>query len=186
MDFFKKNIKLNKYPISIHSEKSDDHDSYPGTEKEVIQIFSPTAGKIIPLEQVEDEVFSKGIMGKGIGILPMIPMIYSPISGVIKYIAQTNHALIISANSGLEILIHVGLDTVELKGKFFQMYIHKDDHVNVGDPLLKFNLKAIEKSGYSIVVPVIITNSTDYSRIELVNSDSVNISESLIKVFKRR
>jgi len=184
MRLIKKDSEFQKYPTSIHSEKSDDYKVSCGTEKGIYQVYSPTAGKIIPLEQVDDEVFSKDIMGKGIGIQPRIPVIYSPVKGVIKYIAQTNHALIIASNFGVEILIHIGLDTVELKGKFFQMNVHKDDRVNVGDILLNFNLKAIKKAGYDIVTPVIITNSNNYSRIESVNVESVNVSDSLMKVFK--
>lgn len=148
------------------------------------EIFSPTAGKIIPLQQVSDEVFKNDIVGKGIGILPELPAIYSPVNGIVKYIPKTKHAVLILSEDGAQVLIHIGLETVNLKGQFFNSFVQTNDKVKVGEMLLRFDLKAIEGLGYSTVIPVVITNSSEYSRVEATSKERISVSDCLINVFK--
>ncbi len=147
-------------------------------------IYSPTSGKIIPLQQVNDEVFKNEIVGKGIAILPDVPAIYSPVNGIVKYLPKTNHAILIQSEDGIQVLVHIGLDTVNLKGQFFNPFVHKNDKVKKGELLIKFDLNAITSKGYSIVIPVVITNSNEYSRIELTQKEIICISDCLISLFK--
>ena len=147
-------------------------------------VYSPTAGKIIPLNQVDDDVFKDEIVGKGIGVQPELPVVYSPVNGIVKYIPKTKHAVLVLSDDGVEVLIHIGIDTVNLKGQFFESIVQVNDKVQVGDELVKFDLKEIEKLGYSTVIPVVITNTGDYSRVEVTSKESIGVSEILIKVIK--
>lgn len=167
-----------------HNENQDKSETSSDSSRMVYKVYSPTAGQVVPLQQVNDEIFMKGMLGKGIGILPEIPIIYSPVSGTVKYIPETKHALMISADDGVDVLIHVGIDTVNLKGQFFKMITHINDHIAVGDLLLHFDIKEISDLGYNLVIPVVITNSNDYSRVEPTNAERVNATECLIDVFK--
>lgn len=147
-------------------------------------VFSPTSGKVIPLSQVNDEVFKKEIVGKGVGIYPKISSIFSPVNGIVKYIPKSKHAIIISSDDGLDVLIHIGLDTVELNGEFFKFMVDKEQKVNVGDLLLKFDKQAIQERGYDITIPVIITNSNDFSEVIPSTKANISVEDRLIEVLK--
>jgi len=147
-------------------------------------VFSPTNGRVVPLNQVEDEVFRKEMVGKGIGIFPEIPLIFSPVNGIIKYIPETKHAIIVVSDDGIEVLVHIGIDTVELKGQFFDLMVEVNSKVKVGDPLLRFDKKAISARGFNLVIPVIITNANDFSQVVPIDKERVVVEERLIEVFK--
>jgi PTS system glucose-specific IIA component len=123
-----------------------------------ISILAPMTGDIIEITQVEDEVFSERMVGDGVAIEPREGIVVSPVQGRIVQIFPTKHALGIETEDGLEILIHIGLDTVELKGEGFKSYVKVGDEVKVGDKLLEVDLDFIRKSGRSTVSPIIITN----------------------------
>lgn len=123
-----------------------------------ISILAPMTGDIIEITQVEDEVFSEKMVGDGVAIEPREGIVVSPVQGRIVQIFPTKHALGIETEDGLEILIHIGLDTVELKGEGFKSYVKVGDEVKVGDKLLEVDLDFIRKSGRSTVSPIIITN----------------------------
>lgn len=123
-----------------------------------ISILAPMTGDIIEITQVEDEVFSEKMVGDGVAIEPREGIVVSPVQGRIVQIFPTKHALGIETVEGLEILIHIGLDTVELKGEGFKSYVKVGDEVKVGDKLLEVDLDFIRKSGRSTVSPIIITN----------------------------
>jgi PTS system beta-glucosides-specific IIC component len=185
MNFFSRRIsERQKEQISIQQNDPPRADGVIKSDNSSLKIFSPTAGKIIPLNQVDDEVFKKDIVGKGIGIIPEIPAIYSPVDGVLKYIPTTNHAVIVASDDGLHVLVHVGLDTVNLKGQFFKMIAQKEERVKVGDLLLEFDMQALQKMGYNTVVPVVVTNTNDFSRIEVTHKEKIEVSDCLISVFK--
>lgn len=123
-----------------------------------ISILAPMTGDIIEITQVEDEVFSEKMVGDGVAIEPREGIVVSPVQGRIVQIFPTKHALGIETEDGLEILIHIGLDTVELKGEGFKSYVKVGDEVKLGDKLLEVDLDFIRKSGRSTVSPIIITN----------------------------
>ncbi|GEM_PF-183083 len=173
--------RIEQIPVQYRQLEKLEIPDGPGLKAQ--KIYSPTAGKIIPLQQVSDEVFKNDIVGKGIGILPDLSAIYSPVNGVVKYIPKTKHAVLILSNDGMHVLIHIGLDTVNLKGQFFKSIIKVNDKVKVGEVLIQFNLKAIEDLGFSTVIPVVVTNSDEYSRIEVTNKEIIGISDCLMNVF---
>ena len=125
-------------------------------------IKSPISGKVIELEKVDDPVFSSGAMGKGIAIEPMDNKVYAPFNGTIEFIAETKHAIGLLSEDGVEVLIHVGMDTVKMQGRGFNVKTSVNSKIKAGDLLLEFDRNAIEKEGYSLITPVVITNADNY------------------------
>jgi sugar PTS system EIIA component len=149
-----------------------------------IEIKAPVTGKIIPIEEVDDKVFSEKMLGDGFAIIPEEDIIKSPCNGKIVQIFPTNHAIGLLADNGLEILIHIGMDTVELNGKGFERIIQSGDKVRVGDELIKFDRQFIKEKGKSIVTPVVITNMEKVDSIEIntnVEKDGIIIKVSAKK-----
>lgn len=143
------------------------------------KIMSPLTGRVIPLEQVEDPVFSQGSMGGGVAIEPTSDLVSSPIDGKVVMVFPTKHAIGLKSDDGLEVLIHVGMDTVQLKGEGFETKVAKGDRVSVGTPLLRFDPHVITEAGYSLVTPVIVTNTTDYAEILPYPQDRVERGQEL-------
>lgn len=135
------------------------------TSDEQYSIFSPLDGELVPISEVSDPAFSSQAMGKSIAIKPSEGKLYSPVNGILKTIFDTKHALGLVAEDGTELLIHVGIDTVELKGKYFKTHATEGDAVKKGDLLLEFDYEEIEKNGYDPVTLMIITNSNQYTEI---------------------
>lgn len=128
-------------------------------------ILSPIEGKTISLKQVNDPTFSEEIMGKGIAIRPAAGRAVAPLDGVVTAIFETKHAIGITGDNGVELLIHIGLDTVKLEGKYFTAHIKAGEKVKAGDLLVEFDIDAIEKAGYETITPVLVTNTCDYSDV---------------------
>jgi len=126
------------------------------------EIMVPVAGRVVALEQVNDKVFSSGVVGDGIAIQPINGQVYSPVNGVITATFNSGHALHILSDNGAEILIHIGLDTVQLNGEHYVMHVQENQTVNRGDLLIEFDLEAIEKAGFDTITPVIVANSDHY------------------------
>ncbi|MFQ6365528.1 beta-glucoside-specific PTS transporter subunit IIABC [Lactococcus lactis] len=155
-------------------------------EKTVLKdsvISTPISGEIISLHDVNDEAFASEALGKGFGINPDEGKVFSPFDGKIVALFPTKHAIGLLSDSGAEILIHVGLNTVELNGKFLKSYVSKNQHVKKGQLLLKFDISQIQKAGYSTQVPVILTNTFQYSSINntkfgfAANGDNVLVAK---------
>lgn len=125
------------------------------------KIYAPVNGDIIPLEQVPDPVFKEKMMGEGIAVIPSDGYIHSPVKGMVTLIAETKHAIGIKTNDGIELLIHVGLETVSLKGKGFNVIVKVGDRVSVGQLLMEMDLEYVKNHAKSTVTPIVITNSFD-------------------------
>ena len=119
-------------------------------------------------------------MGKGMAIIPSEGKVYAPVNGRIASIFESKHAIGIVSEDGTEILIHVGLDTVQLGGKFFKEHVNVDDRIKVGDLLLEFDCKEIEKCGYDIVTPVIITNLNEEQEVVATKEGNVDVGEVVL------
>ncbi|MFT8748204.1 beta-glucoside-specific PTS transporter subunit IIABC [Liquorilactobacillus nagelii] len=126
------------------------------------EVMSPIEGTVIPLKSVHDEVFSSEAMGKGIAVVPTNGNLKAPVSGTISAVYPTGHAIGLISDQGAEILLHIGIDTVKLNGKHFETLVKKEQHVNVGDTLISFDLEQISADGYDPTVMMVITNSKDY------------------------
>ncbi len=148
------------------------------------EVYAPLEGEVVALSEVKDEVFSKEIMGKGIAIKPSKGEVVAPFDGTISAIFPTNHAIGLTNKNGVEVLVHIGLDTVELNGKHYKAFVKNNDEVKKGDKLVEFDIQEIEKAGYDVITPIIITNSSAY--IDVIETDKKQVKQldSLLKVFK--
>ena len=145
-------------------------------------LVSPLKGEIISLSEVQDAAFASGALGKGIAIKPAEGKVIAPADGIVTTFFPTGHALGITTDKGAEILIHVGIDTVQLEGKFFTPKVSQGAKVKKGDILLELDIKEIEKAGYSTITPVIITNTADYLDVVEIDKKQVNYKENLLTV----
>ena len=127
-------------------------------------VFSPLTGELKSLKDVNDPTFSEEILGKGIAILPKEGIVYAPFDGVVSALFDTKHAIGLTDDQGMELLIHVGLETVNLGGTHFEVHISQGDLVKKGDPLITFDLQEIQKT-HDVITPVLITNADDFSEI---------------------
>ncbi len=151
-------------------------------ENKTIKLYSYLSGKLLTLENVDDEVFSTGILGYGIAIEPFEGFIKSPCDGEISNTVDSKHAIGIKSNDGLEVLIHVGLDTVELKGKFFEYLVGEGDSVKTGDTLIRFDIENIKKSGYKLTTPMVISNINDSNKIKIIAPEDIRSGEELMEI----
>lgn len=142
--------------FEVEAEETPVKRSVEGTMR--VDIASPMDGEVLPLKEVEDQVFSSELLGKGVAIRPNGEKVYSPCDATVESIFDTKHAIGLKMENGLEVMIHVGLDTVQLEGKPFELKTKVGTKVKQGDLLLEFDAKAIKDAGYSTVTPVIITN----------------------------
>lgn len=146
-------------------------------------VFSPLSGKIVSLKDVNDATFSDKLLGEGIAIIPKDGKIYAPFDGTVTSIFPTKHAIGLTSNEGVELLIHIGLDTVELKGEGFTSHITQGEQVNKGQLLIEADLKTISTKGYEIITPIIVTNTQEFLDVLLLPiSDEIGSSEDLLLV----
>lgn len=143
---------------------------------------APLKGEVRDLNEVEDEAFSSGVLGKGGAILPSDGKVVSPVDGTIVTFFPTSHAIGIQSDSGVEILIHVGMDTVKLNGRYFNPKAKEGDHIKKGQLLLEFDIDNIKKEGYSTLTPIIISNTDDYSDIIKTSEKEIDYQEDFLTV----
>lgn len=127
-------------------------------------ILAPVKGKAIPLSEVPDVLFASESMGKGVGIIPREGKVWAPFTGKVTAVFPTHHAIALTSTNGVEIVIHVGLDTVQLEGEHFELYVQEDESVLAGDLLMEFDRRAIMREGYDLITPVIVAN---YGKFEV-------------------
>lgn len=152
-----------------------------GVRKEVVT--SPVQGNMMPLETAKDQAFAQGALGKGVVIHPTVGEVVAPFDGTVMTMFPTKHAIGLISDNGLELLIHIGLDTVQLDGKYFEAHVEQGAKVKRGDKLVSFDIKAIEEAGFSVETPVIVTNSADYlDIIETDHKEGISSSDELLTV----
>lgn len=145
-------------------------------------IVAPIEGNAISLEEVGDGVFSEGMLGKGVAIEPAVGRAVSPVDGVVSTVFDTKHAVGLTSDNGVEVLIHIGLDTVKLNGKHFATHVKAGDKVKAGDLLVEFDIEKIKEAGYPTVTPVIVTNTDSYEEVEAIAKGVVKEKDKLISV----
>lgn len=149
--------------------------------KRKLQIYAPVTGEIFTLDQVPDPVFSQKMMGEGIAIMPKNGNIHAPIEGTITLISETNHAIGLLSNDGTEILIHIGLETVSLKGQGFTVAVKTGERVFVGQLLIEVDWEYIRDNAKSIITPIVITNSTE-KNVQYEGTKECLMGETVIMV----
>ena len=142
-------------------------------------------GRTIPMDEVNDQTFAQELLGPGIAIVPSNGTVVSPIDGTIATVMDTKHAVCIQGEDGLELIVHAGLDTVELNGKYYQTYKEIGDQVKAGDVLLEFDLEEITKAGYDVTTPIVITNLGDYKITKCLRGQQVKAGEEVIQLTKQ-
>ena len=152
--------------------------------KDDITVAAPVEGRVKPIESVEDDVFSREVIGKSSAIEPTGNTIYAPVTGTVTSVFPTKHAIGITGDDGIEVLIHVGIDTVKLDGGPFISVIEEGDHVNIGDVIGTFDLEQIIEAGYDPTTIVVITNTDDYDSITSFDRDDVQAHTSILGVVK--
>lgn len=145
-------------------------------------IGSPLNGNLVALGEVPDQVFSSGMLGFGVAILPSEGKLVAPCNGKISVAFPTGHAIGLVSDTGVELLMHIGLDTVELEGKYFDVQVKVGDTVKSGETMVQFDIEKIKDSGYNTITPVIVTNTADYTDIEIINSKVVEIGMKIIEI----
>ena len=151
-------------------------------EKDVL--FSPATGTTVALADIADPVFSSGILGPGLGVRPSEGVAYAPVSGNVAVVTSTSHAIAISSDEGAEVLIHVGLDTVGLRGRGFKTLVAKDEHVEAGEPLITFDRELISASGLDDTIIVTVTNADQFVGVEAACGDAARVGEPLLRVMR--
>ena len=146
------------------------------------KIYSPLAGTVVPLSEVNDPVFAEEMMGKGAAVIPKKGQVLAPCDGEVLTVFRTLHAITIKADTGAEMIIHVGLETVGLNGQYFEAYVTDGARIKKGELLLSFDLDQIKGLGYDVVTPVVITNSVDYHQVEKTKKKEVSNKDLLISL----
>lgn len=187
----------------IDSPYSDDPDSIIGTEKasdkieekpqtegaentetngKTITLYSHMNGTAVKLEDVEDEVFSQKILGEGAAVEPSEGKLYAPCDGKIDSVFDTKHAVNMVSDDGVEILLHIGIDTVKLGGQYFEAHVSDGQEVKKGDLLISFDMDKIKAAGYKVTTPLIIGNTDDFASVEPVAQNSVSAGDMILKI----
>lgn len=148
---------------------------------EPLAVYAPANGTVISMGEFPDAVFSQEILGPGCGILPTGKTVFAPFNGTVIQAADTLHAVGLASEDGLELLIHVGVDTVDMAGKGFRYHVKNGQKVHLGDPLIEFDSGVIRAAGHSDAIAVVVTNSDDFSGMELENLGEVKHGELILK-----
>ncbi len=166
----------------IKSELEDYFEIETEIVPQTVLLSSYVNGKIKELSQVEDDVFSQEILGEGISITPTDGTVYAPCDGVVSNTFETKHAIGLTAPEGFEILIHAGIDTVNLKGKYFKEIVKKGQHVKKGDIILQFDLQGLQKEGYKTDIPMVITNMETVSKVTPLAKGTTKAGSPLLEI----
>ncbi len=147
-------------------------------------ICAPVAGQAVPISQVSDPTFGEEILGKGVAIVPSDGKIVAPCDATVDMMFDTGHAVSLVADFGAEILVHIGLDTVNLKGKHFTVHAKSGDKVTKGQLLMEVDLEAVKAEGYDVITPVVICNSGDYGTFKTQVDKTVAVGDEIIRLAK--
>lgn len=155
-------------------------------KKVQVELKAPISGVVVPIEQVPDEVFSSKMIGDGVAIDPQEGIIYSPVEGEIIQAFPTKHAVGIATKEGLDILIHIGVDTVKMGGEGFEMFVKIGDQVRVGDKLVTFDLQKIREKAKSTITSVLITNIDQVKSMQSTAASRVQKGDAFLTITKKK
>ena len=168
-------------------QKNADQNVRPAEKSSLVdasEIVSPMNGKVLKLEEIQDDAFASGVLGKGAAIVPDDGNVYAPADGEISALFPTLHAIGMKTDAGAELLIHIGLDTVQLEGEGFEAFVKQGDHVKQGQKLVSFDMDFIKEKGYCLETPVLITNMDDYLDIVETDKEKIKTGEVLLNIVK--
>lgn len=174
----------------LDSEASDQIEDFTGKiekkaakkETQPTDLYSPLNGQIVPLDQVEDEAFSAKVLGEGVAVEPSEGKLYAPCDGKVEMVFDTKHAVSLVSASGCEILLHIGIDTVKLNGKYFTAHVSGGQEVRKGDLLISFDMKGIQSAGYKTTTPMIVCNTEQYTSVKVTASGRISAGQKVLEV----
>lgn len=137
------------------------------------KLCAPVKGRVIPIDEVSDPTFAEKILGDGAAVVPETGLVVSPSDAVVETVFETNHAISLTTGSGAEILIHIGIDTVKLKGNHFKAMVKNGDKVKMGQPLIEFDIDKIKAAGYDTTTMLVVTNHNDYDHVKIINTEAI-------------
>ena len=149
-----------------------------------IKIGAPISGRLVSIKEVSDPTFGEEILGKGAAVIPDDGKVYAPADGTVSTVFPTGHAVAMATDDGVEILVHVGLDTVKLDGKHFTIHAQEDQKVKKGDLLLEVNLEQVKAEGYDTITPIVICNSDDFAEIKMAQPGEVAHGDDILTLQK--
>ena len=149
---------------------------------EIKKIESPLAGTVIPLSEVHDEVFASEMMGKGCAVIPEEGKVYAPFDGKVVGLLDSHHAVGMESRDGVEVLIHVGMDTVKLNGRCFTIHVEEGEQVKKGQLLLEFDIPGLKEAGYEVTTPIVVTNSDEFNDVEMKAEGQVTVGVELLEL----
>ena len=149
-------------------------------EQKALELGAPVSGQAVPLQEVSDPTFGGEILGKGVAVRPTDGRIYAPADGEITLLFDTLHALSMTTDTGAELLLHIGLDTVALKGAHFKAHVKTGDKVRKGDLLLEADLNAIREAGYDVITPMIVCNTDCFAEVKVVTGAEVTPQDTVL------
>lgn len=152
------------------------------TKLEEETILAPIKGEVKPIEESSDAAFASGALGKGVVILPEEGKVYAPVTGTVTVLFPSLHAIGITSDAGIELLIHIGINTVQLNGEGFTAHIKQGDQIKQGQLLVEFDMNKIKEAGYTLETPVLVTNYADLKEVKNTNASSVQLQETLMEV----
>ena len=164
---------------TVTKEKSTDNTDKKSKTR---TLYSPLNGIAIPLSEVKDETFAGEVLGKGMAVTPSEGVVKAPCDAEVSMVFDTKHAIGLTAENGLELLIHVGLNTVELEGKYFTVHVNDGDKVQKGQTLITFDIDKIKEAGYDVTTPMIVTNTDDFEKVTFLNAGTVNNDSRVLEV----
>lgn len=152
-------------------------------KESIMEIGSPLAGKIVPLSEVPDRTFAEGIVGQGVGIIPSEGIVKAPFQGIVSAVTDSRHAIGLTSDQGVELLVHIGIDTVSLGGDGFKLLVKEGQTVKKGDILLSFDMEKIKNAGFDLISPVLITNTPVYDAVKSVSTkETVHFSDLILQI----
>lgn len=149
-----------------------------------IVIGAPVAGKLVSIKEVSDPTFGDEILGKGAAIIPSDGRVYAPVDGKVATVFPTGHAIALVGSDGEEVLIHVGLDTVKLNGKYFTIHVEEEQQIKKGELLLEADLDQIRAAGYDIITPIVVCNTDDFTQVQPETPGEVKQGDDILKLQK--
>lgn len=170
-------VKIEKTEVKETKETTDTDSTLP-------LLYSPLEGKAVPLDHIKDPTFASGVLGKGMAVIPAKGEVTAPCDATVETVFETKHAIGLTGDNGAELLIHVGMDTVQLKGEYFTAHVKDGDHVKKGQLLLTFDMEKIKEAGYEITTPFIVTNSDAYSDVKLIKEGNVTTDSEVLEIVK--
>lgn len=146
------------------------------------QILAPVSGKAVPMSEVNDPTFSQEILGKGVAIIPSEGKVVAPADGEVVVVFETKHAVSIRTSYGAELIVHIGLDTVNLGGKYYTAHVSPGDKVKAGDVLVEFDMEKIKEAGYDVITPILVCNTPDFPNMECHTGMDVKALDPIIEL----